>query len=255
MEALITLLLIILFSIIVNKVATAALVRTGLSRDIASFQAQSAFSGTGFTTSESEYVVSHPVRRRIIRLLILFGSAGVTSAIATLVLTFIGQSRGEALFRLGILALGLLVLYWFASSKTIDHIMGKIIDYMLDRFTSLRLVDYESLLGIAHGYMISSFKVGEESWLAGKTLRETRLRDEGIVVLGIYREQDGKLSYIGAPGPDTRILPGDELIVYGHEEAIASVSRRIAGPLGDLEHAQMVWKQIARTRKEQETTS
>jgi len=249
-EALITLLLIILFSIIVNKVATAALVRTGLSREVASFQAQSAFSGTGFTTSESEYVVSHPVRRRIIRLLILFGSAGLTSAVATLVLTFIGQPRGEALYRLSILVLGLILLYIFSSSKTIDRIMGGIIDYMLDRFTSIRLVDYEALLGIAHGYMVSSFKVSEESWLAGKTLRETRLRDEGVVVLGIYRRKDGKLVYVGAPGPETRILPGDELIVYGPEEVIASLARRIAGPLGDLEHAEMVWRQ--QTRKQHE---
>ncbi|MEB3764677.1 MAG: TrkA C-terminal domain-containing protein [Desulfurococcales archaeon] len=252
MEALITLLLIILFSIIVNKVATAALVRTGLSKEVASFQAQSAFSGTGFTTSESEYVVSHPVRRRIIRLLILFGSAGLTSAIATLVLTFIGQPRGEAIYRLGILAVGLVLLYVFASSKTIDRIMGRIIDYMLDKFTSIRVVDYEALLGIGHGYMVSSFKVSDESWLAGKTLRETRLRDEGVVVLGIYRRRNGKLVYIGAPGPETRILPGDELIVYGPEEVIASLAKRIAGPLGDLEHAEMVWRQ--HVRKQQEET-
>jgi hypothetical protein len=242
-----TLLFIILFSIIVNKIATKALVRTGLSRDVASFQAQSAFSGAGFTTSESEYVVNHPVRRRIIRILMLLGSAGLTSSMAALVLTFIGQTREGAALRLGVLAIGLLALYAFASSKTVDRLLGKLIDWGLDRFTSIRVVDYESLLGVGHGYIVSSFKVSPGSWLAGRVLRELRLKDEGILVLGIYRRLgDGSIRYIGTPGPDTRILPGDEVIVYGHEEAVASLSRRLAGLLGELEHEEMVERQRAR---------
>ncbi|MEB3825755.1 MAG: TrkA C-terminal domain-containing protein, partial [Desulfurococcales archaeon] len=203
MEALITLLVIILVSIIINKVATAALRRTGLPKDVASFQAQSAFSGAGFTTSESEYVVNHPVRRRIIRILILLGSAGFTGVLATLILTFIGRSREEAMYRLIVLLAGLALLYIIASSEKIDRIMGKIIEYALDKFTSIRLVDYESLLGVGHGYTVASFIVSRESWLANKTLRETRLRDEGVVVLGIYRRgKQGRTLYIGAPDPE-----------------------------------------------------
>jgi len=219
---------------------------------VASFQAQSAFSGAGFTTSESEYVVNHPVRRRIIRILMLLGSAGLTSSMAALVLTFIGRTREEALLRLGILALGLLALYVFASSKTIDRLLGRLIDWALDRFTSIRVVDYESLLGVGHGYIVSSFKVSPGSWLAGRRLRDLRLKDEGVLVLGVYRRlSDGSLKYIGAPGPETRILPGDEVIVYGHEETIASLSRRLAGLLGDMEHEEMVERQKARAAAEQ----
>ncbi len=252
MEALITLLLIILFSIIVNKIAAKALMRTGLSKDVASFQAQSAFSGTGFTTSEAEYVVNHPVRRRIIRILILLGSAGLTSAMATLVLTFVGNTREEAITNILLLAAGIGALAVFAWSKTVDRLLGRIIDWALDRFTSIRVVDYESLLGVGHGYIVSTFRVSEDSWLAGKTLREAGLREEGVVVLGIYRRHGrGEVVYIGAPGPDTRILPGDELIVYGHEEAIESLSRRLAGPEGDREHERMVKKHEARRAREQ----
>ena len=40
-----------------------ALKLNGLSAEVATFQAQSAFSGAGFTTSESEAIVSHPLRR------------------------------------------------------------------------------------------------------------------------------------------------------------------------------------------------
>ena len=68
MYALISLLIVIVVSIIIVRIGAVALEMTGLSRELATFQAQSAFSGVGFTTSESEHVVSHPVRRKIIRL-------------------------------------------------------------------------------------------------------------------------------------------------------------------------------------------
>ncbi|MCE4627876.1 MAG: TrkA C-terminal domain-containing protein [Desulfurococcales archaeon] len=250
MQPLITLLLIILFSIIVNKIATAALVRTGLSRKVASFQAQSAFSGVGFTTSESEYVVSHPVRRKIIRILMLLGSAGLTSAVATLVLSFVGQTARGAAIRLAVLAIGLAVLYVFATSKTIDRVLGRIIEWGLDRFTTIRPVDYESLLGVARGYIVSTFRVTPDSWLAGKTLRQAGLREEGIVVLGIYRRVNGRVVYLGAPKPDTRILPGDELVVYGPEEAIANLVKRHKGVKGDMEHERMIARQKRREAEE-----
>ena len=53
-------------SLFITRLATIALTYTGLSREAARFQARSAFTGTGFTTSEAERVVDHPVRRRII---------------------------------------------------------------------------------------------------------------------------------------------------------------------------------------------
>jgi len=78
MIALISLLVIITVSLIVIRMGAVALSMTGISEDMAVFQAQSAFSGVGFTTKESESVVNHPVRRRIIRLLMLMGNAGIT---------------------------------------------------------------------------------------------------------------------------------------------------------------------------------
>ena len=85
MIALFTLLVIILVSVIAIRIGATALELTGLSNEIASFQAHSAFSGVGFTTQEAESIVSHPVRRRIIRVLFLAGSAGITTSMAALI--------------------------------------------------------------------------------------------------------------------------------------------------------------------------
>ncbi|HKK31544.1 MAG TPA: potassium transporter TrkA, partial [Alphaproteobacteria bacterium] len=63
MVALSSLIFVLFLSLIVVRVGAEALTLTGLSRQEAKFQARSAWTGTGFTTTESEDVVSHPVRR------------------------------------------------------------------------------------------------------------------------------------------------------------------------------------------------
>jgi len=56
-------LIVLALSLVLTRVATVALAMTGLSHEVAKFQARSAFTGTGFTTREAENVVDHPVRR------------------------------------------------------------------------------------------------------------------------------------------------------------------------------------------------
>ena len=64
-------------SLLITRLASTALMLTGLSKEAARFQARSAFTGTGFTTHEAEKVVNHPVRRRVIALLMICRSAGL----------------------------------------------------------------------------------------------------------------------------------------------------------------------------------
>ncbi len=86
-------LVIVLISMLVGRVATTALTLTGMSREQARFQARSALTGAGFTTTESESIVTHPVRRRIVMLLMLTGSAGIVSVIGTIA---IGAAQANA---------------------------------------------------------------------------------------------------------------------------------------------------------------
>ncbi len=67
MIAIVSLLLILVLSIMVTRMAGLALTHTRLSRQSAAFQARSALACVGFTTSESEKVVNDPVRRRLRR--------------------------------------------------------------------------------------------------------------------------------------------------------------------------------------------
>ena len=76
----------IVISFLIVRVGAVALELTGLEKNKALFQALSAFTGTGFTTRESEMIVGHPQRRRVVTILMVLGTAGIVSVIATFVL-------------------------------------------------------------------------------------------------------------------------------------------------------------------------
>ncbi|MGU5624167.1 hypothetical protein ACV1CY_12725 [Aeromonas caviae] len=84
--------IVILFTIssTIVRVAAVFLEHTGISRDVARVQAMSALSGTGFTTSESELILQTPERRRILVILMITGSVGLASVVATVVVGAFG---------------------------------------------------------------------------------------------------------------------------------------------------------------------
>lgn len=231
MIAIITLLLIVALSMLVTRIATTALILTGLSRQSARFQARSALTGAGFTTGESEHVVNHPVRRRIVMMLMLVGSAGIVSAIASLSVSFVGEiNKGEVALRLGILLGGVVGLLLLAKNERVDIWLQRVIGRLLRRHSDLEIRDYAALLHVHGEYSVSELEIQEADWIAGRTLAELALSDEGVLVLGVQR---GAQAYLGAPRGDTRIQAGDVLIVYGPGHRIEDLDRRPKGPEGD----------------------
>lgn len=246
MLAIFSLLLVLSLSLLITRIATIALAYTGMSRESARFQARSAFTGTGFTTTESEKIVTHPVRRRIILLLMLFGNAGVAAVLTSLILTFVGEETGTMLtIKLVLVISGVVVLWIIASSHWVDRQLSKVIEFALSRYTRLEVKDYASLLHLAGEYKVSELNVDPESWLADQTLGNLKLRDEGLLVLGIERLSG---EFIGAPNGETTILEGDNVIIYGRDSTIAELSQRQPGIGGDVEHFQEVSK-IERVRE------
>lgn len=231
-------------SLAIIRVATVALSLTGLSEQAARFQARSAFTGTGFTTSEAEKVVNHPVRRRIIMLLMIVRSAGLITILISLVLSFVGTGdQAERVGRLLWLLGGVLVLWWLANSKLVDHYLSPLIRRALKRWTNLDVSDYANLLKLSGNYSVRELAIQEGDWLSGKPLKDCKLTEEGILVLGIHRN-DG--TYVGAPQRDTEIYEDDTLILYGHSEALENLDRRRADTVGDRAHQKAVTDQKKR---------
>lgn len=225
MAPVIALLVIALVSLLAVRVGATALMMTGMSWDTASFQAYSAFFGVGFTTKEAEMVVNHPVRRRIIRDLILVGNVGLTSALATLVVTLLRtKSDGHSLLMFACLIGGLLLLLYVSRLSWFQKLLDRVIHSTLERTGMVRVLDYELLLRIEHGYVVSEIEVLPGTYLDGRTLRDSRPWDRGVIILSIMRE--GKL-IPGLPGPSDLVQAGDVLTAYGKDKSLQSMVERL----------------------------
>jgi len=235
-----SLLVVIGLYILIMRVATLAMVLTGLSEDVAKFQVRSAFMGVGFTTSESESVVNHPVRRRIVQWLIFTGNAGIISALSLFIATVIGStSTADTGLRIFILILGLVVFWLLNHSKLINQWLTDLINAALHRWTSLNIKDYARLLDISGGYEITEISVADGKWLCDRYLSELKLPEEGVLVLGL-RKPDGR--YLATPPESTQITSGSKLILYGREENLLELASRKHGEAGDAEHLRAVEK-------------
>lgn len=237
MVAILTLLFALTFSMLTTRIGAIALAHTGLSRESARFQARSAFTGVGFTTAESESLVNHPVRRRILMILMLFGNAGIVTVVSSLIVAFLAFDKAEdttsGLYK-GVLLVGGLVSLWaVTNSDWVDRRLRRLVGWALERYTSLDVRDYASLLHLTGDYRVMELLIRPEDWLANKSLADSRLRAEGIMVLGIHRDNG---HYIGSPAGDTCIHAGDRLLVYGRVPSLEKLDVRGKGWRGDVEH-------------------
>ncbi len=163
MNSILALLIIILVSFLVVRVGSNALILTGMSSKAAKFQAISAFFGVGFTTSEAEMVMSHEVRRKVIRHLIISGNIGLTSALATLVVTF-SQSKDDMVMSkfitIGVVVLAVFSLGLFFNMKIITGPLDAVMKKALEKSGVVRALDYDLLLKLEDGYCVSEILIG-----------------------------------------------------------------------------------------------
>ena len=217
----IALLVITLVSLLAVRVGATALMMTGLSWDTASFQSYSAFFGVGFTTREAEMVVNHPVRRRIIRDLILAGNIGLTSALATLVASLMQHpDSAHPLLLIGMLIAVIVFMFYLFRVGWVQRAIDHTIQRALEHMGLVRVLDYEMLLRIQSGYCVSEIEVLPDTPVVNKTLRESRPWDHGVVILAIKREGT---TIAGLPGPTETLRVGDLLTVYGEEHKVRAV--------------------------------
>lgn len=241
MTAILTLLIVLMLSLVVTRTATVALTATGLSREAARFQARSAFSGAGFTTGESEAVVSHPVRRRIIMWLMLAGNAGIVAVMASVVLAAADSGDPtDTLLRVGAVIGGTYVIWYVSRTSWVDRRVTRLAELALRRWTDLDVHDYASLLHVGGDFVVTELQVAQGTWLAGRRLADLQLREEGVVVLGIERS-DG--TYLGVPRGDTVVRPGEVLIVYSRSEALGELGLRRPDEAGQAAHSAAVAEQ------------
>ncbi len=233
MIEIITFLTVITMTLLATRIAAVALSLTGMSDTSAKFQARSAFSGAGFTTSESEIIMTDPRRRKIILKLMLIGNVGFVAIMATGILSFMHLKNDKSLVSIIVFLAGLGFLLFLALSKTMEKYLRKIIQKYFKKHTSFYVKNYENLLCLNGEFILAEIPVEKNDWLENKSLEAAKLDEEGVLVLGI-RKTSGE--YIGIPQGDTVFQLDDSIILYGHSEQIDEINKRSAGHKGEVSH-------------------
>ncbi|MFI4911086.1 MAG: cation:proton antiporter regulatory subunit [Sedimentisphaeraceae bacterium JB056] len=217
-------------SFVIVRIGAIAFQLTGLEWSLAKFQALSCFSGTGFTTRESELVTGNPQRRKIATVLMVLGNAGIVTLIGTFANALntersMWKTVSDSILPFAIpdflvpwinLITILIPAYLIYKLFTNRLFLRKLTNSLRKRihrnfFTSVTI---EELVVITGGYGVARIEVDNKSQVINKTLAESHLRENDITVLAISRGEET----ISNPPASTKILEGDELISFGNLE-------------------------------------
>ena len=208
--------LIILLYWVITELFTVIFRFTGLPAEKARFQVISLLTGCGFTTRESEMILSSRARRRLARITMLFGYVFNITIVSAFINVFFSLKLVEVenyLLAMPIPLAAVVVIFIFIrvpavrawGDRLLQRLAGRIIHGDTDN--TVMPLDYIGEDSIA---LVTLRDIPEE--YRNVPLSETGLRaDTGILVMLV--EAEGKKA---APaGADTVFQVGDKLTVFG----------------------------------------
>lgn len=217
---------VLIVSFIIVRIGAVAFQLTGLEWSLAKFQSLSCFTGTGFTTRESELVVSNAQRRKIASILIVLGHAGFVTMIAAFANTLrtsiaIPHSMIPLLdnyvpiwllpwTNLVIIALTIYIIYKIFTNVKVVNKFTDILRSNIVKRDIIKPVTVSELAIATGGYSVSQIQVCKGSPLLNRRLSESDLRKHDITVLAIER----KGVTIPNPSANEKIFFDDRLICF-----------------------------------------
>ncbi len=214
--------IIIILYWVISEVITIVFRFTGLPDEKARFQVVSLLTGCGFTTRESEMVLSTKERRHIARITMLFGyvfNITIVSILINIILS-LKESQAEHYLHAWLIplvpAVLLLVCMRMPSVRlrfdtNIEHLVGAIRNKKAGN--TVLILDYIGQDIIAQ---VSLKTVPER--LRNRTLLELDFRKNHKVTIMLV-EHPGQ--EIEQAGPNTIFMDGDKLTVFGNPKAIS----------------------------------
>lgn len=200
--------------ILIIEVSAILLEQTGLRKEVARFQAISLLTGTGYTTSESDLIVDHPIRRKIASFLIIFGNISFAIILAYVISFFV-----NATIYLSDLGIGIAVLFVaiiIIRTPMVHSFLSRRIGSRLDKY----MVHHKSVEEVFHlngkNAMYQFILKESHKKIINVPLKELRLVDRDVKILSIQRNHQS----IKNPTGSTVLLPGDEVLVYGNVDRI-----------------------------------
>lgn len=222
--ALILFALIILVYWVIAELFTILFRFTGLPDEKARFQVLSLLTGTGFTTHESEMILSTRRRRRLARVTILFGYVFNLTVVTTFINVFLSLRLSQVEHELLAFLIPLAALALIFAGIRIPRVriaMDRRLERLADRYFGVELGNTVMLMDHIGSSEIAQVTVRQlPETMRDKQLSELDLRDHGLMVLLI--EHGGEPE----PALGTSVLrDGDRLTVFGNYAAICRVFR------------------------------
>ncbi len=222
--ALILFALIILVYWVIAELFTILFRFTGLPDEKARFQVLSLLTGTGFTTHESEMILSTRRRRRLARVTILFGYVFNLTVVTTFINVFLSLRLSQVEHELLAFLIPLAALALIFAGIRIPRVriaMDRRLERLADRYFGVELGNTVMLMDHIGSSEIAQVTVRQlPETMRDKQRSELDLRDHGLMVLLI--EHGGEPE----PALGTSVLrDGDRLTVFGNYAAICRVFR------------------------------
>lgn len=214
--AFLILLVLFILYITIIEIFTVIFMLTGMSNTRAKFQVISLLTNCGFTTTESEIVVSSRKRRKIAITIMLFGTIFNVTVVSLLINAVLSFSKNNdfnvfqaTLYLLGFLAFITIIKKVPLFRVTFDNIVKRIATKIIFSKKANPML----MLDNFHGFAIVQIKIIDvPAKLDNKTLLESGIsKDYGITVLNIKRDN----RTIGDVTKDEVIIKNDRVIVYG----------------------------------------
>ncbi|MGL5577460.1 MAG: TrkA C-terminal domain-containing protein [Sarcina sp.] len=194
---------------------------TGLQDYKARFQVISILTGTGYTTKESELIVQHKGRRKLAQWTMILGYIGLATFIPFF-MTFIAEFIIDELKIKAIILLGIFLFLLIAviRNKRIIMWLDKKIEYiLLNNKIKHNHKHLWTLISRSHGFGIYNILVDKDCKIIGKTLLESKLSEEEIILLNVDRGN----AFFSFPKADFILEEDDNIVIYGKVENIKKI--------------------------------
>lgn len=193
----------------------------GLPEEKARFQVTSLLTGCGFTTRESEMILSSRPRRRIARVLMLFGyvfNISVVSAFINVFLSLkteqVGGYIGSFLIPLGAVA----VVFIITRIKPVRGFINSKIEKFAGNIVKSKTVNYIMLIDHIGKGSIAQVVLNEvPAALDNTPLSETGIKEKMNILVMLVEHSD---MTVEAPNAKSVFVKGDKLTVFGEYKAI-----------------------------------
>ncbi len=227
MVAVVTFLVVATMSLLFTRLITGGLIATGMPPEVAAFQARSAFTGAGFTTTEAENVVNHAARRRLISTAMFVGNLGVPTLIVTVLLGLIGPGPLGTTPRLVVLAVGSVLLVLLMSTPPVTRYFVELGRRKSEPMVRRAIRDEGSaLLQLGPDHRVVALRLREDLELRSMGGLQAALPQ--VTVLGI-RPGGREDVFLTGPPLDHHLVASDEVVVLARTEDLASISAEVGG--------------------------